>query len=260
MVYFIGAGPGDPELITVKGKRLIEESDVIIYAGSLVNPQVLAGAKPTAEIYNSAGMTLPEVIEVMKQAETEGKQVARVHTGDPSIYGAHREQMVCLDELGIAYEVVPGVSSFLATAAVLKREYTLPEVSQTVILTRMEGRTPVPEREKIEALASHQATMVIFLSVGQLDQLVGRLIEGGYPEETPVAVVYKASWPDQKIVRGMFTDIDAKVKEVGIRKTALVVVGRFLGDDFALSKLYDENFTHEFREAKKHDGEQHDGK
>jgi len=156
--------------------------------------------------------------------------------------------------------VVPGVSSFLATAAVLKREYTLPEVSQTVILTRMEGRTPVPEREKIEALASHQATMVIFLSVGQLDQLVGRLIEGGYPEETPVAVVYKASWPDQKIVRGMLTDIDAKVKEVGIRKTALVVVGRFLGDDFALSKLYDENFTHEFREAKKHDGEQHDGK
>ena len=181
MVYFIGAGPGDPELITVKGKRLIEESDVIIYAGSLVNPQVLAGAKPTAEIYNSAGMTLPEVIEVMKQAETEGKQVARVHTGDPSIYGAHREQMVRLDELGIAYEVVPGVSSFLATAAVLKREYTLPEVSQTVILTRMEGRTPVPEREKIEALAAHQATMVIFLRVGQLDQLVGRLIEGGYP-------------------------------------------------------------------------------
>ena len=190
----------------------------------------------------------------------QGKQVARVHTGDPSIYGAHREQMVRLDELGIAYEVVPGVSSFLATAAVLKREYTLPEVSQTVILTRMEGRTPVPEREKIEALASHQATMVIFLSVGQLDQLVGRLIEGGYPEETPVAVVYKASWPDQKIVRGMLTDIDAKVKEAGIRKTALVVVGRFLGDDFALSKLYDENFTHEFREAKKHDGEQHDGK
>ena len=148
MVYFIGAGPGDPELITVRGKRLIEEADVIIYAGSLVNPQVLAGAKPTAEIYNSAGMTLPEVIEVMKQAETEGKQVARVHTGDPSIYGAHREQMVRLDELGIAYEVVPGVSSFLATAAVLKREYTLPEVSQTVILTRMEGRTPVPERGK----------------------------------------------------------------------------------------------------------------
>lgn len=253
MVYFIGAGPGDPELITVKGKRLIEESDVIIYAGSLVNPEVLAGAKPDAEIYNSATMTLPEVIEVMKKAEAEGKQVARVHTGDPSIYGAHREQMVRLDELGISYEVIPGVSSFLAAAAALKREYTLPEVSQTVILTRMEGRTPVPEREQIEALASHQATMAIFLSVGQLDQLTKRLIEGGYPEVTQAAVVYKASWPDQKIVRGTLADIDRKVKKAGIRKTALVLVGRFLGDDFALSKLYDENFTHEFREAKKHE-------
>ncbi|WP_432627395.1 precorrin-4 C(11)-methyltransferase [Brotaphodocola sp.] len=253
MVYFIGAGPGDPELITVKGKRLIEESDVIIYAGSLVNPEVLAGAKPAAKIYNSATMTLPEVIEVMKKAQAEGKQVARVHTGDPSIYGAHREQMVRLDELGIAYEVIPGVSSFLAAAAALKREYTLPEVSQTVILTRMEGRTPVPEREKIESLASHQATMAIFLSVGQLDQLVKRLMEGGYPENTETAVVYKASWPDQKIVRGTLCDIDGKVKAAGIRKTALVLVGRFLGDDFALSKLYDENFTHEFREAKKRD-------
>ena len=253
MVYFIGAGPGDPELITVKGKRLIEESDVIIYAGSLVNPEVLAGAKPTAKIYNSATMTLPEVIEVMKEAQAEGRQVARVHTGDPSIYGAHREQMVRLDELGIAYEVVPGVSSLLAAAAALKREYTLPEVSQTVILTRMEGRTPVPEREKIESLASHQATMAIFLSVGQLDQLVRRLMEGGYPENTEAAVVYKASWPDQKIVRGTLSDIDGKVKAAGIRKTALVLVGRFLGDDFALSKLYDENFTHEFREAKKRD-------
>ena len=249
MVYFIGAGPGDPELITVKGKRLIEESDVIIYAGSLVNPQVLAGAKPTAEIYNSAGMTLPEVIEVMKQAEAEGKQVARVHTGDPSIYGAHREQMVRLDELGIAYEVVPGVSSFLATAAVLKREYTLPEVSQTVILTRMEGRTAVPEREQIEALAAHQATMVIFLSVGEIGTLSKRLQAGGYPADTPAAVVYKASWEDQKIVQGTLTDIAEKVKEAGIRKTALVTVGRFLGDTFELSKLYDAHFTTEFRKG-----------
>ena len=223
MVHFIGAGPGDPDLITVKGKRLIEEADVIIYAGSLVNPRVLAGARPDAEIYNSAKMTLPEVVAVMKRAEEEGKTVARVHTGDPAIYGAHREQMVQLDELGISYDVVPGVSSFLA---------------------------PVPEKEQIEALAVHQASMAIFLSVGQMDELSSRLIKGGYPETTPAAVVYKASWEDEKIVTGTLKDIGERVRQAGIRKTAMITVGRFLGDEFELSKLYDENFTHGYRRAK----------
>ena len=249
MIYFIGAGPGDPELITVKGKRLIDEADIIIYAGSLVNPQVLSGARPEAEIYNSATMNLEEVLDVMKRGVAAGKKVVRVHTGDPSIYGANREQMVELEKMGIPYEIVPGVSSFLAAAASLKREYTLPGVSQTVILTRMEGRTAVPEREQIEALAAHQATMVIFLSVGEIETLSTRLQAGGYPEDTPAAVVYKASWEDQKIVKGTLTDIAQKVKEAGIRKTALVTVGRFLGDTFELSRLYDAHFTTEFRKG-----------
>lgn len=250
MIHFIGAGPGDPDLITVKGRRLIQEADVIIYAGSLVNPHVLDVAKPEAEIYDSAGMTLPEVISVMEQKAAEGKQVVRVHTGDPSVYGAHREQMVELDKRGIAYDVIPGVSSFQAAAAAIRREYTLPGVSQTVILTRMEGRTAVPEREQIEMLAAHQATMVIFLSVGQIEELVIRLQDGGYPQDTPAAVVYKASWEDEKIVVGTLADIAARVQKAGIRKTALVTVGRFLGDRFELSKLYDASFTHEYRQAK----------
>lgn len=249
MVHFIGAGPGDPELITVKGKWLIEAADIIIYAGSLVNLQVLSGAKPEAEIYNSASMTLPEVIEVIKRGEAAGRQVVRVHTGDPSVYGAHREQMAELDRLGIAYDVVPGVSSFLAAAASLKKEYTLPGVSQTVILTRMEGRTSMRPQEKIEALAAHQATMVIFLSVGQIEKLCERL-KAGYPEQTPVAVVYKASWEDERQVTGTLADIAGKVQAAGITKTALVLVGRFLGDEFELSKLYDETFSHEYRQAK----------
>ena len=248
MVYFIGAGPGDPELLTIKGKRLIDEADVIIYAGSLVNPEVLAGAKEHAQIYNSASMTLEEVIAVMEQAEKQGLLVARVHTGDPSVFGAHREQMDALDRLGIAYEVVPGVSSFLAAAAALKKEYTLPGVSQTVILTRMEGRTPMPEKEKLTDLAKHQATMIIFLSVGQIEKLAAELMES-YPPETPVAVVYKASWNDQKIVTGDLTSIAAKVREAGITKTALTVVGDFLGDEYELSRLYDKHFSHEFRKG-----------
>ncbi len=233
MVHFIGAGPGDPELMTIKGKQLIDAADVIIYAGSLVNPQVLAGAKAGAEIYDSAGMTLQEVIAVMQEAEEAGKETARVHTGDPAVYGAHREQMAELDRLGIAYEVVPGVSSFLAAAASLRREYTLPRVSQTVILTRMEGRTPMPEREQIAGLAAHQATKVNLLSEGH-----------------PAAVVYKASWEDEQIVSGTLETIAGKVREAGIRKTALVTVGRFLGDQFELSRLYDAHFSHEYRKAK----------
>lgn len=248
MVHFIGAGPGDPELLTIKGKKLIDEADVIIYAGSLVNPAVLKDAKKSAAIYNSAGMTLEEVIGVIKEAEEQGKQAVRVHTGDPAIYGAHREQMDELDKLGIAYDVIPGVSSFLATAAALKKEYTLPGVSQTVILTRMEGRTPMPEKEKLADLAKHQATMIIFLSVGQMEELAKQLMTS-YPPTTPVAVVYKASWEDQKIVTGNLTDIAQKVEEAGIRKTALTVVGDFLGDEYELSRLYDKHFTHEFRKG-----------
>ena len=248
MVYFIGAGPGDPELITVKGKRIIENADVIIYAGSLVNPQVISGHRPDAEIYNSAHMHLEEVLEVMRKAEAQGLVTARVHTGDPSIFGAHREQMDCLESLGIPFEVIPGVSSFLSAAAELKREYTLPGVSQTVILTRMEGRTPVPEREQIAQLAKHRATMVIFLSVGNIRGLCGELIPA-YGRETPAAVVYKASWEDQMIIRGTLEDLPERVEKAGIRKTALTLVGDFLGDEYELSKLYDKYFTHEFRQG-----------
>ena len=250
MISFIGAGPGDPELLTIKGKKLIDAADVIIYAGSLVNPEVLSGRKPTAEVHNSAYMDLDEVIAVMEKAEKEGKKCVRVHTGDPAIYGAHREQMDRLDELGITYEVIPGVSSFLATAAVLNKEYTLPGKSQTVILTRMEGRTPMPPKEKLVDLARHHSTMVIFLSIGFLDEMTSTLIEGGYEPETPVVVVYKATWPDQKIVTGTLKDIEQKVKDAGITKTALTVVGDFLGDEYDLSKLYDSHFSTEFRKAK----------
>ena len=248
MVSFKGAGPGDPELLTIKGKRLIDSADIIIYAGSLVNPAVLSDARPDARIYNSAGMTLEEVLAVMREGEAAGKKVVRVHTGDPAIYGAHREQMDALDKMGISYEVIPGVSSFLAAAAALKKEYTLPGVSQTVILTRMEGRTPMPEGEKLLDLARHQATMVIFLSVGMLEELCATLRQA-YRPDTPAAVVYKASWEDERIVRGTLTDLPEQVKKAGIRKTALTVVGDFLGDDYELSKLYDKTFTHEFRKG-----------
>jgi len=248
MVSFIGAGPGDPELLTIKGKKIIDSADVIIYAGSLVNPQVLEGAKKDAAIYNSAKMNLEEVIEVIKDAEDKGLKVARVHTGDPAIFGAHREQMDRLDELGIEYEVIPGVSSFLAAAAVLKKEYTLPGVSQTVILTRMEGRTPMPPKEKLLELARHNSTMIIFLSVGMLDEM-SVILRQAYKPETPVAVVYKATWEDQKIVYGDLTNIAERVKEAGIYKTALTVVGDFLGNEYDLSKLYDKTFTTEFRKG-----------
>jgi precorrin-4/cobalt-precorrin-4 C11-methyltransferase len=249
MMYFIGAGPGDPELITVKGRRLIDEADVIIFAGSLVNPDVLKGSKHSAVVHDSAYMDLDEVIGVIRKAADNGLKVVRVHTGDPAIYGAIREQMDRLDKLGIEYEVVPGVSSFLAAAAVLKKEYTLPDVSQTVILTRMEGRTPVPPKERLAELARHNCTMIVFLSIGFIDELCSTLIEGGYDPETPAAVVYKATWPDQKIVIGDLTDIAQKVKEAKIEKTALTVVGGFLGDEYSLSKLYDKYFTTGYRKG-----------
>lgn len=248
MVHFIGAGPGDPELLTIKGKRFIDSADVIIYAGSLVNEKILADRKDCAQVYNSAYMTLSEVIGVMKEAVAKGQSVARVHTGDPSIYGAIREQMDALDDLGISYEVIPGVSSFLAAAASMKKEYTLPGVSQTVILSRIEGRTPVPEKEKILSLAKHHATMIIFLSVGKIEVLV-HLMSESYEKDTPVAVVYKASWPEETIIYGTLETIADKVKAAGITKTALVVVGDFLGDKYELSKLYDQNFETEYRKT-----------
>lgn len=249
-VYLIGAGPGDPELITLKGKRLINEADVIIYAGSLVNKEVLAGHKEDAEIHNSASMTLDDVIEVITKGINEDKKVVRVHTGDPSIYGAIREQMDRLEEEDIPFEVVPGVSSFTASASVLKKEFTLPDVSQTVICTRLEGRTPVPDKEKLEDLASHRASMAIFLSVQMIDEVAKRLMTH-YAPETPIAVIQRATWEDQKIVMGTLETIAEKVKEADITKTAQILVGDFLGDKYSLSKLYDPSFTHEYRTATK---------
>ena len=247
MIHFIGAGPGDPELLTIKGKRLIDRADVIIYAGSLVNKAVLADRKPEAEVYNSAYMTLEEVTEVMKKADEKGQDVARVHTGDPSIYGAIREQMDILEALKIDYEVIPGVSSFLAAAASMKKEYTLPGVSQTVILTRMEGRTPVPEKEKLSLLAQHGASMAVFLSAGHLKELQEQLCEGAYTPDTPCAIVYKASWAEQQCIKTTIKELEQKAREAGITKTALVLVGDFLGEQYAFSKLYDPEFQTEYR-------------
>ena len=249
MVHFVGAGSGAADLITLRGKRLLETADVVIYAGSLVNPELLEYAKKDCEIYNSAFMTLDEVIKVMEQAEKNGKIVIRLHTGDPSVYGAIREQMDRLDSLGIDYDVCPGVSSFCGAAAALKAEYTLPDVSQTVILTRMSGRTPVPERESIESLASHNATMVIFLSTGMLDELSERLIKGGYTADTPAAIVYKATWKDEKVFRCTVGTLAQTAKHNNITKTALITVGYFLGDIRSLSKLYSADFETEFRKA-----------
>ena len=248
-VFFVGAGPGDPELITVKGQRLLREADVIIYAGSLVNPEILSWARADTVIHNSAGMTLDEVIAVTTEAVGQGKKVVRLHTGDPSIYGAIQEQMDRFDKLNISYQVVPGVSSFLAAAAALKQEYTLPDVSQTVIITRLEGRTPVPTKEKLALLASHQATMCIFLSVHLLDGVVKELLDGGYTLATPVAVVQKASWPDERIYRGTLGTIADTIRTAGIDRTAMIVVGECPNNEYSLSRLYAPEFGHMFRDA-----------
>lgn len=251
MVHFVGAGPGAPDLITLRGKTYLEQADVIIYAGSLVNPQLLDYAKEGCQVYNSAKMTLEEVLEVMEQAEQAGKVTVRLHTGDPCIYGAIREQMDELDRMGISYDSCPGVSSFCGAAAALNLEYTLPDISQSVIITRMAGRTPVPEKESIESFAAHQATMVIFLSTGMLEELSRRLIEGGYTADTPAAIVYKATWPEQRVYRCTVSTLAKTARENQVTKTALITIGHFLGDDYERSKLYDPTFTHEFREASK---------
>lgn len=251
MVNFVGAGCGAADLITLRGKNLLENADVIIYAGSLVNPQLLEYAQPDCKVFNSAFMTLDEVIEVMENAEHEGKNIVRLHTGDSSLYGAIREQMDRLDALEIPYEICPGVSSFCGAAAALKAEYTLPDVSQTVIITRMAGRTPVPEKENIESLAAHGSTMVIFLSTGMLEELSERLMNGGYSSDTPAAIVYKASWDDEKVCRCTVSTLAETAEKNNITKTALITVGNFLGNDYSLSKLYDESFETEFRKAKR---------
>lgn len=250
MVYFVGAGPGDVDLITVKGAKLLKEADIIVYAGSLVNPALLELAKPGAVIRNSASMTLEEVLAVLIEGSRQGKLVVRLHTGEPSLYGAIQEQLDALAKEGIPTEVVPGVSSAFAAAAAIKRELTLPEVSQTVIFTRMAGRTPVPDEENLASLATHRATMAIFLSISQIEAVVAELLAGGYDSQTPVAVVQKASWPDEKIVLGRLEDIAGKVREAGITKTAMILVGDAVAtDEYAVSRLYDAGFSHGYREA-----------
>ena len=249
MINFVGAGPGAPDLITVRGQQLIKEADIIIYAGSLVNGEILNWAKESCEIYNSAKMTLEEVLDVMKKGEEESKMTVRLHTGDPSVYGAIREQMDALDTFGIDYKVTPGVSSFCAAAAAVEKEYTLPSVSQSVIITRMKGRTPVPDRESIKSFAKHQATMVIFLSTGLVKEVSSELIEGGYSPDTKAALVYKASWAEEKIVYGTVGTLENMAKDNNITKTALILVGDFLGDKYEKSLLYDKTFTHEFRKG-----------
>ena len=249
MIYFIGAGPGAPDLITLRGAELLRRAGLIVYAGSLVNPALLDYAPQGCEVYDSALMTLDEVMEKLLDGERRGLTTVRLHTGDPSLYGAIREQMDRLRAEGVEFSVVPGVSSFCAAAAAIPAEYTLPGVSQTLIISRMEGRTPVPEREGIRSLAAHGASMVLFLSSAMLKELASELIAGGYPPETPAALVYKASWPDERVLRGPLASIPAMAEEAGISKTALVLVGGFLGDEYDLSRLYDASFSHGCRRA-----------
>ena len=252
MVHIVGAGPGDPELITIKGQRLLSEADVVIFTGSLVNEEILRYCKPEAEIYNSAQMMLEEVLHVITLAEKEGKTTVRLHTGDPSIYGATQEQMDAMKERGIEFDVTPGVSSFLAAAAALKQEYTLPSVTQTLIITRRGGRTPVPDSESLKKLAQHQTTLCIFLSINLLPEIKQDLMSAGFRSSTPVAVVYKASWPgEEKIIRGRLDTIVQQVKEANIERTALVIVGHCLNPtNHKKSNLYSPSFTHMFRQAR----------
>ena len=250
MVHFVGAGPGAPDLITLRGAALLRRADVVIYAGSLVNPALLEKTRPGAQIYNSAEMTLEEVLERMRQAEAQGQDTVRLHTGDASLYGAVREQMDALDALGIPWDDTPGVSSFCGAAAALGAEYTLPGVSQTLILTRMAGRTGVPERENLPALAAHGASMAIFLSSGRREAVQQALLDGAYREDTPAAIVYKATWPEERVVRCTVGTLAAAGAAAGITKTALLLIGGFLGTDYTRSKLYDPSFTTEFRKGR----------
>lgn len=251
MIHFVGAGSGAVDLITVRGQRLLSQADLIIYAGSLVNPALLEGAKPGCQVMDSARMTLEEVLEAMLEAERTGRMTVRLHTGDPCVYGAIREQMDRLDQAGISYDVCPGVSAFCGAAAALNLEYTLPGVSQSVIITRMAGRTPVPERESIESFAAHGASMAIFLSTGMLEELSSRLMAGGYAEDTSAAIVYKATWPDEKTCVCTVGTLAETAREAGITKTALILVGQAVAHrHYNRSELYHPAFTTGFREAK----------
>lgn len=251
MVYFVGAGCGAADLITVRGMRLLEKADVIIYAGSLVNPQLLEYAKEGCRIYNSAFMTLDEVIQVMKETEEEKKMTVRLHTGDQSVYGAVREQMDALDEMGISYKSCPGVSACFGAAASLNLEYTLPEISQSLIITRMAGKTGVPEKESIESFAAHEATMAIYLSTGMLGELSRRLMAGGYCKDTPAALIYRATWPEEEAYICTVESLEETAKAHGITKTALVLVGDVIAQrHYQKSRLYAPDFSTEFRQAK----------
>ena len=250
MVHFVGAGPGAPDLLTLRGAKLLSEAGCIIYAGSLVNPALLGMAREGCSIYNSAEMTLEQVLEAIRAAEVSGHDTVRLHTGDPCVYGAIKEQMDALDAAGIPWDDTPGVSSFCGAAAAVGAEYTLPGVSQSVIITRLAGRTPVPARESLAAMASHGASMVIFLSAGMLEKVQAQLLQGAYTPDTPAAIVYKATWPEEKIVRCTVGTLAARGAQAGIRKTALILVGDFLGrGGYERSKLYDPSFTTEYREA-----------
>lgn len=250
MVHIVGAGPGAPDLITVRGRRLLMEADVVIYAGSLVNPELLREVKPGCRIYDSARMTLEQVLDVVREAEEAGLDTVRLHTGDPCLYGAVREQMDAMDQLGIAYEICPGVSSFCGAAAALGMEYTLPGVSQSVVITRMAGRTPVPDRESVSCFAAHGATMVVFLSAGLLDGLQRELLDGGYQPSTPAAIVYKATWPEEKTVICRLDQLADTAGREGISKTALVIVGDSVSQaGYDRSLLYHPQFTTEFRKG-----------
>ena len=250
MIHFVGAGSGAVDLITVRGQKLLKEADIVVYAGSLVNPELLKNCQKDCQIYNSAKMTLEEVMEVMISGEKQEKKVVRLHTGDPCLYGAIKEQMDLLEKENISYKVCPGVSSFCGAASALNAEYTLPGISQSVVITRMAGRTPVPEKESIESFAAHQATMVIFLSTGMAEKLSKRLIAGGYSENTPAAIVYKATWEDEKAVICTVGTLAKAAEENNITKTALMIIGDSVkAAHYDRSKLYDPGFTTEFREA-----------
>lgn len=256
MVHFVGAGPGAPDLITVRGQRLLQKADVIIYAGSLVNPEILACRKHTCRIFDSSRMSLQEVLDVMMQAEQEGLTTVRLHTGDPSLYGAVREQMDALEQNGISYDSTPGVSSFCAAAAAMNLEYTLPEISQSVIITRMSGRTAVPDRETIASFAAHRTTMVLFLSSGMTGRLARELVAGGYEPGTPAAIVYRASWPDEKCIRCTIETLEQAAEENGISRQALIIVGEAVAQcGYGHSKLYDSSFSTGYRSGTAGPGE-----
>lgn len=248
-IFFVGAGPGDPKYITLRGYELLQEADVVIWAGSLVNPALLKYCHKDCQIYDSAKMNLDEIIQVMKEGAIQDKVVVRLQTGDLSLFGSIREQIERLKEEGIGFETIPGVSSFLGAAASLGVEFTVPEVSQSLIITRMAGRTPVPEKESLREMARHQTSMAIFLSISGIEEVAKELILGGYPKKTPVTVIYKATWQDEKVCRGTLEDIAMKVKEAKIKKTALILVGAFLGEEYHYSKLYHAHFTHEYRKG-----------